>query len=309
MGTPDARSRGTICGAPSHAVASSAQSVIPRVRIPFTFAAGVPLPVVMNHAPSSATPALHSVCCVRPRFSAKRTTTSGTGCASRNPSGNRKNFRNPVGARTKSWKAERLPFARKAAKVAVRRTAKKTAARERSRRAIRGSEVCIGTCPMNANRTGAPARREDWALFGAVDRAIVLMQVANVLEVAAPSLTPVQVLAAVCETSARYLSLRRVVLWSRVAGRSRTLCWDDPHTAAQVRRQSSTSVPEQPADDAPAPEGPVVASFSDARLGVLAMLYVQSARVLDEQDRVLLGEVLRRLMGPSGSATVRSLNG
>ena len=148
-----------------------------------------------------------------------------------------------------------------------------------------------------------PATREHWMGFRAVDRAIVITQVSDVLAAGASSLTPAEVLTAVCEAAAGYLSLGHAVLFKRLAGQSRTLVWSAPGVTAgsrmAAREQAWTSAAGLFEDVAPlaGARGQVAsATVWDERLGLSAMLYIESTRVLDAQDHRLLEDLLRSML-------------
>ena len=148
-----------------------------------------------------------------------------------------------------------------------------------------------------------PGGRLRWMGFRAVDRAIVLTQVSDLLSAGAEALTPAQVLTAVCEAAAECFSLTHAVLFKRLAGQSRTLVWSAPGVSAAsrmiAREQGWTSAAELFEDGSPlSGAGGQVASATvwDERLGLSAMLYIESTRVLDVQDRRLLEDLLRTML-------------
>jgi hypothetical protein len=93
-------------------------------------------------------------------------------------------------------------------------------------------------------------------------------------------LTQAQLLSAVCKVLQRPLSLAHAVLSRRVAGQSRSASWS-------LRGGPSP----READDT------AVVAVIDERLGLSATLAVASTRTLREDDRELLEEVLRRVVG------------
>jgi hypothetical protein len=152
----------------------------------------------------------------------------------------------------------------------------------------------------------AQARRlhvnHSWMGFRALESAVVLAQVSELLAAVAHELTPSEVLTAVCEAMARPVSLTNAVLFKRLAGQSRTLAWSAPDvdaaSRATAREQAWTSAAALLDGQAPAGGDAAAASVSviDEHLGLSAMLYVESRRALDAEDRELLGELLRQMV-------------
>lgn len=138
----------------------------------------------------------------------------------------------------------------------------------------------------------------------AVDRAVVLAQVTSILSAGRSLLSPAEALTAACEAAERHLQLRNVVFFERLAGRSRTLTWSAPGTLTQSRmiaREQGWSAAARFVEGQRVHEGSDddrVASTSvwDERLALSAMLYVESQRPLDQNDRGLLTAILRRLL-------------
>lgn len=149
---------------------------------------------------------------------------------------------------------------------------------------------------------GGPA----WRGFRAVDRAIALAHVSDVLDAADAGLDPADVLAAVCEVVAPHLRLAHAVLFKRVAGQSRAIAWSPPDAPASSRTEArdrawtrAASFLETGAANDEALGAGMTVSLRDARLGLSAVLYVESHRALDEGDdgdRGLLEELLRRML-------------
>ena len=149
----------------------------------------------------------------------------------------------------------------------------------------------------------APSSSPRWTGFRGVDRSIVRTRVADLVLAGATTLTPAEMFVAVCETVARHLFLINAGFFKRVAGQSRTLVWSTPGVTAAsrmtAREQAWTSAAElldegaRPSDDGQAAS----VSVSDERLGLSAMLYVESRRTLDFRDHELLKNVLRRMLG------------
>jgi hypothetical protein len=145
-----------------------------------------------------------------------------------------------------------------------------------------------------------------WMGFRSVDRAIVLAHVADVLEGGArcASISPAEVLAAVCEATAAHLGLVNVVWFRRVAGQSRTIVWSARGTAAAsrltARERAWTAAATLFEEGAVLEEERariVNVAIQDERLGLSALFHAESTRDLDRLDRELVAELLRRLMG------------
>ena len=138
----------------------------------------------------------------------------------------------------------------------------------------------------------------------------MLAHVTDLLFAGASVLEPAEMLTAVCETVAAHLALANVVFWKRLAGQSRTLVWSAPDVPTPSRmfaRERAWSSAAQLVDGhAPGAlweDGESVASTSveDERLGLSAMLYVESRQALDRHDHALLEELLRQMLGlPEG---------
>jgi hypothetical protein len=136
-------------------------------------------------------------------------------------------------------------------------------------------------------------------------RAVLLARVSRLLDDAA-ALRPAEVLAIVCEATSAFFSLANVVFFERLAGRSRTVVWSAPFATTPsrmiAREQAWTSAalllegcpPAAAEDDA----GNIAStSIVNDRLGLSAMLHVESLRRLDADDRALLGSLLERIVG------------
>jgi hypothetical protein len=159
---------------------------------------------------------------------------------------------------------------------------------------------------MFGPESGTPSRR----LSGlrAADRAAVLMHVTSLMDALGAQLAPAELLTFVCEMASSHLSLLNVVFFKRVAGQSRVLAWSAPgaSTASRLRARervwsSVAAALDEAVPSLPAPEGDeedtvVTVSIGNGRLGLSALLQVESLRRLDENDRVLIEEVLRRLL-------------
>jgi hypothetical protein len=127
-----------------------------------------------------------------------------------------------------------------------------------------------------------------------LDSAIALSLALDALAFGASGLTPAEQLTAVCEAVARHLSLARALLFTRVAGRARTLAWiSGGGVAAEIVAPEPSPGWESAGDD----ERVASASLRDDPLGMTAMLRVESNRRLDELDHDLLRELLRGLAG------------
>ncbi len=115
-------------------------------------------------------------------------------------------------------------------------------------------------------------------------------------------LMPAQLLAAVCERAAPHLALRNAVHWKRLAGQSRTVLWSERGATAASRRLACERAWTSAADfleyGAPrASDGDTATScVHDARLGLWAILHVESYRRLGVGDRLLLDELLRQML-------------
>jgi hypothetical protein len=142
----------------------------------------------------------------------------------------------------------------------------------------------------------------------------VLAQVSDLLSAGAPGLSPAALLTAVCEAAAAHLSLIHVVFFKRLAGQSRTLVWSASGVAAWSRmaaREQAWKMAAAFVDERPMPareHDSKVASvaIAEERLGLSAMLYVESLRRLDDHDQRLLDELLRRMLFLLGSREVRA---
>jgi hypothetical protein len=136
----------------------------------------------------------------------------------------------------------------------------------------------------------------------AKDRALVLSKVSHLLSSGVHALAPARMLAAVCEAVAVHFSMIDAVLFKSVAGQSRTLVWSAPGVAAATRMGALENAWVSAADlidDAPPRREGVrtaSASVSDDRLGLSALLYVESFRPLDGHDRGLLEDLLRHML-------------
>jgi hypothetical protein len=160
-----------------------------------------------------------------------------------------------------------------------------------------------------------PRMDPGWAGFRGSDPAIVLHRVSDVLAGGTSVLAPAEVLTAVCEEVAPHLALATMVFFKRVAGQSRSLVWAAPGVATSRRlaacEQAWTSAAELVERGTPlagpgggdgghakTPRGEEVATatFEDVKLGLSALLYVESGRILDGHDRWLLTEILRHML-------------
>jgi hypothetical protein len=145
-----------------------------------------------------------------------------------------------------------------------------------------------------------------WAFLRAVDGALVLTQVTDLLSAGeAAMLEPAAMLTIVCEAAARHLRLANVVFFRRLAGQSRVLTWSAPGVSTasrmmareQVWSSAATLVEDRFARAGGDGAGQIAsASVWDEDLGLSAMLYVESLRVLDHNDRALLDQLLRRML-------------
>jgi hypothetical protein len=164
---------------------------------------------------------------------------------------------------------------------------------------MRGEIVAAGVGP----ESGPLSHR--WGGLRAADRAVVLAQVSDLLAAGASTLSPVEVLTVVCEVAAKHLSLTNVVFFKRVAGQSRALAWSAPGVSSSSRmaaREQAWSSAAELVDErlsrAGGDDADNVASviWWNDRLGLSAMLYVESRRTLDRLDRALLDDLLRRML-------------
>jgi hypothetical protein len=157
-------------------------------------------------------------------------------------------------------------------------------------------------------RSGAAAHVGGLGADGlrAIEGAMVMAQVSDLLAVSAPQLTPCEVLSAVCGMVASHLSLAGAVFFKRIGGRSSSLVWNARGVTAERRmaaRESAwtiahallTGAPPEPVDARAAS-----ASLRDEQLALSAMLYVESHRPLDELDRDLLRSLLHRMVCAPG---------
>jgi len=152
-----------------------------------------------------------------------------------------------------------------------------------------------------------------WAGFRGIDRAIVLDRVSSLLAEGASRMGAAEVLTAVSEAAAVHLALTAVVLYKRIAGQARTLGWSAPGVSATrllaAREQVWSRAAERvdccrlevatPRSDADGDTA--LLSLEDASLGLSVLLYVESLRTLDRQDRWLLEEIVRRMLGMPGA--------
>jgi len=159
--------------------------------------------------------------------------------------------------------------------------------------------IAAGSAP----ESGPLSRR--WGGFREVDQAVVLAHVADLLSAGAATLEPAEVLTVVCEATATHLRLANVVFFKRLAGQSRALAWSAPGVSTASRRiareqawSSAARLVEERLLAAGGDDDGEVASASvwDEDLGLSAMLYVESSRRLDRQDRSLVDELLRRML-------------
>jgi hypothetical protein len=159
---------------------------------------------------------------------------------------------------------------------------------------------------------GAPeSAPPSWAGLRAIDRACVLAHVSDLVAAGAMMLQPAEVLTIVCEAAAEHLSLANVVFFKRLAGRSRFLSWSAPGASVarllaareQVWSSAARIVDGRPLCSEGVGSGRVASAFvSDEPLGLSAMLYVESLRELDRDDRALVADLLRRMLGIPGRA-------
>lgn len=149
--------------------------------------------------------------------------------------------------------------------------------------------------------SGPPSQR--WRGYRAVDRGVVLAQIADVLSAGDSLLEPAAVLTLVCEAMATHLSLTNVVFFKRLAGQSRALGWSAPGVSTASRmaaREQAWSGAAQLVDDrllGSADTDQVAnASVWNEQLGLSALLHVESLRRLDRHDRAFVDEVLCRML-------------
>lgn len=101
---------------------------------------------------------------------------------------------------------------------------------------------------------------------------------------------------------ARRLSALHMVLVERVAGRNRSIAWATPFASGASRLAARARAWEVAAEllDTGACSSAEGASASvglrDEALGLSAILYVESSRALEKQDRELLAQLLRYLV-------------
>jgi hypothetical protein len=154
---------------------------------------------------------------------------------------------------------------------------------------------------------GAPHRGGSWQDAPRVDAQVLLGEASELIE-GTSTWPPAAALAAVSEPLARHLGLTSVVLFKRAAGQSRSLAWSAPNVPAArrlaAREQAWTAAAELLDHGAPlvgslGAELASVASVAveDIVLGLSGMMYVESTRVLDSDDRWLVEQVLRMLVG------------
>ena len=170
---------------------------------------------------------------------------------------------------------------------------------------MRGGIVAQRTeeAPRSQRPGSAPDPTPRWMGFRAVERAIVLARVSDVLAAGASALEPADLLTAVCEAMASHFALTNAVLFKRVAGQARTLVWSAPGVTVAgrmaAREQAWTSAAEL-VEDGTSLSGQradaTCASMSNERLGLSALLYIESARALDSHDRRLVADLLRRML-------------
>lgn len=145
--------------------------------------------------------------------------------------------------------------------------------------------------------------KSPWAGFRAVDRAVVLAHASDLLDVVGASLTAAEALGLICEIVSRHLSLVHAVLVERMAGQSRAVVWSarDAGTPGRMlarERAWTAAAAALDGEDPLVEESPcrLRVAMRDARLGLFAMLYVESNRELDGEDERLLGDLLRRML-------------
>jgi hypothetical protein len=149
---------------------------------------------------------------------------------------------------------------------------------------------------------GAPA----WTGFPGIERAVVRTLVAELLaDGAATRLSPSAMFTAVCEVMVSHFSLTSAGFVKRVAGQSRSFLWSAAGTggvgsAARIPAKAhswTTAAELLEAASHLEEEGEIAsATVADDRLGLAALLYVESRRTLDGGDRALLDNVLRRML-------------
>ena len=131
----------------------------------------------------------------------------------------------------------------------------------------------------------SPRSQPRWGGFRAIDGAVVLAHVSDLLDAGAPTLEPAEVLTIACEAMVSHLSPLNVVLFKRLAGQSRALVWSAPgvSTASRmVAREQAWSGAAQLVEGQVVSSGGdagtvVSVSVGDAQLGLSAMLYVRVA--------------------------------
>src|SRR5277367_2268126 len=149
----------------------------------------------------------------------------------------------------------------------------------------------------------ADASAPAWTGFAGVERAVVRALVAELLtDGAATKLSPSAMFTAVCEVMVSHLSLTRAGFVKRVAGQSRSFVWSAPGPGSAARIPAKAHAWTSAAELLEAAsrleeEGEIAsATVADDRLGLAALLYVESRRTLDSGDRALLENVLRRML-------------
>jgi hypothetical protein len=156
--------------------------------------------------------------------------------------------------------------------------------------------------PGTALAHGSP--EPDWAGYRGIDRAYVLSRISDLFADVAPTLTAAERLTAVSETLAPHLAVATVVFFSRRAEQIRSLAWCAPSTGATEALAARERVWRLAADLVEygarlvEPGGGKVASASieDPGRKLSGILYVESRRTLDGQDRWLVDETLRRMV-------------
>ena len=149
--------------------------------------------------------------------------------------------------------------------------------------------------------TSAPGGEARWTGFLGVERAIVRTLVSELLDDRSAALSPAEMFTAVCEVMESHLSLTSASFFKRIAGQSRTLEWSAPGVPAASRmaaREHAWKSAATVLDGSPLQVDNEAASVAvaDERLGLSAQLYVESCRALDDSDRALIEEVLRRMV-------------
>ena len=132
----------------------------------------------------------------------------------------------------------------------------------------------------------SPRSQPRWGGFRAIDGAVVLAHVSDLLDAGAPTLEPAEVLTIACEAMVSHLSPLNVVLFKRLAGQSRALVWSAPgvSTASRmVAREQAWSGAAQLVEGQVVSSGGdagtvVSVSVGDAQLGLSAMLYDRVAQ-------------------------------